>query len=202
MAFESYAANLVSDDTNSTWDVFVHDQQTGETTRVSVDSDGTQGNGISVQAWISTNGRYVAFASNANNLVSGDTNNQFDIFVHDRQTGQTSRVSIASDGLQGNEDSFGPSISADGRYVAFQSQATNLINGDTNASSDIFVHDRQIGQTTRISIASDNTQGNNNSYISVISETGRYIAFASDASNLVSNDTNGVRDVFVHDRGE
>ena len=203
VAFASLASNLVSGDTNGYQDIFVHDLQTKQTTRVSVASDGTQGNGRSgYHPWcsISGDGRYVAFASDANNLVSGDNNDAHDVFVHDRQTGQTTRISIATNGTQSNADSWGPSISADGRYVAFTSYASNLSNGDTNNERDAFVHDRQTGQTNRVSIASDGTQGNDFSAGTFISADGRYVAFNSQASNLVSGDTNGQLDVFVHDR--
>ncbi len=116
-------------------------------------------------------------------------------------TGTTERVSVASDGTQGNSESFWSSISADGRYVAFHSDATNLVSGDTNGDVDVLVHDRQTGQTTRISVASDGSQGNGDSGYAFISADGRYVAFTSDASNLVSGDTNGYYDVFVHERG-
>jgi len=161
----------------------------GNTTRVSVASDGTQSNHDSYNPSISANGRYVAFESEATNLVSGDTNNFRDIFVHDRQTGQTTRVSVASDGTQANGHSFDPSISADGRYVVFESLASNLVSGDTNDHQDIFVHDRQTGQTTRVSVASDGTQANDHSFDPSISADGRYVAFISFASNLVGGDT-------------
>ena len=201
VAFRSEASNLVSGDTNNTLDVFVHDRQTGQTTRVSVASDGTQGNGLSIHPALSANGRYVAFFSEASNLVSGDTNGTSDIFVHDRQTGQTTLVSVASDGTQADGYSSVPSISASGRYVAFDSLATNLVSGDTNFAWDIFVHDRQTGQTTRVSVASDGTQANGGeSNLPSISATGRYVAFHSLASNLVSGDTNFAADIFVHDR--
>ncbi len=200
VAFGSYASNLVSGDTNEVADIFVHDRQTGQTTRVSVASDGTQGNGRSINSSISADGRYVAFASEASNLVNGDSNGQSDIFVHDRQLGQTTRISVASNGAQGNSYSDSPSLSADGRYVAFWSLASNLVSGDTNGWYDIFVRDRQTGQTTRVSVASDGTQGNNNAYDASLSADGRYVAFRSEASNLVSGDTNGCYDVFVHDR--
>jgi len=204
VAFESWASNLVSIDTNVSWDVFVHDRQTGETERVSVASDGTQGNDYSYTPSISADGRYVAFNSNADNLVSGDTNSVYDVFVHDRQTGETERVSVASDGTQGNGDSNNPSvfpsISADGRYVAFVSNANNLVSGDTNVSRDVFVHDRQTGETERVSVASDGTQGNGHSYTPSISADGRYVAFDSWSNNLVSGDTNSGDDVFLHDR--
>ena len=200
VAFRSYASNLVSGDTNGAVDIFVHDRQSGQTERVSVASDGVQGNDYSSYLSISADGRYVAFRSSASNLVSGDTNGYWDIFVHDRQSGGTTRVSLASDGAQGNYGSSYPSISADGRYVAFMSAASNLVSGDT-CCSDIFVHDRQSGQTTRVSVASDGAQGNNHSWYPSISADGRYVAFHSYASNLVSGDTNSAPDVFVHDRG-
>src|SRR5690606_19126804 len=122
------------------------------------------GNKDSTTASISADGRYVTFRSFANNLTANDTNGQPDIFVHDRQTGQTTRVSVASNGTQSNNGSYKPSISADGRYVAFESNANNLIANDTNGRTDIFVHDRQTGQTTRVSVASNDTQVNNGSY--------------------------------------
>jgi Tol biopolymer transport system component len=200
VAFHSFASNLVGGDTNGRADVFVHDRQTGQTTRVSVASDGSQGNVESYDPFISADGRYVAFHSDATNLVGGDTNGDRDVFVHDRQTAQTTRVSVASDGSQGNSHSRYPSISADGRYVAFHSDATNLVGGDTNGHGDVFVHDRQTGQTTRVSVASDGSQGNSYSRNSSISADGRYVAFHSFARNLVGGDTNGRGDVFVHDR--
>jgi Tol biopolymer transport system component len=200
VAFESEASNLVIGDTNGVRDIFLHDRQTGQTNRVSVASDGTQGNGLSFYASISANGRYIAFSSNANNLVSNDTNGAHDVFVHDQQTGQTSRVSVASDGTQGIGYSGMPSISANGRYVAFGSAAGNLVPGDTNGSYDIFIHDRSVGQTSRVSVASDGTQGNNMSVYPSVSASGRYVAFTSFANNLVPGDTNNHQDVFVHER--
>jgi len=199
VAFESEATNLVSGDTNDTGDIFVKDLQTGTTSRISVASDGTQGNNSSLYPSISADGHYVAFWSGASNLVSGDTNDTGDIFVKDLQTGTTQRISVASDGTQGNNSSLYPSISADGRYVAFDSSASNLVSGDTNNSTDIFVKDLQTGTTSRISVASDGTQGNNSSLYPSISADGRYVAFESSASNLVSGDTNVVPDIFVKD---
>ncbi|MGH2537869.1 MAG: TolB family protein, partial [Candidatus Promineifilaceae bacterium] len=172
VAFYSDAWNLVGGDTNGTWDVFVHDRDTGQTSRVSVASDGAQGDNHSGAPSISADGRYVAFNSVASNLVGGDTNGAYDIFVHDRDTGQTSRVSIASDGAQGNESSGVPAISADGRYVAFYSEASNLVGGDTNGYLDVFVHDRDTGQTSRASVASDGAQANGASYFPAISADG------------------------------
>lgn len=199
IAFISSADNLVAGDTNSEYDIFVHDRQSGQTTRVSVASDGTQGNDESYSPDISDEGQYVTFASVATNLVVNDTNGVFDIFVYNRQTGTTSRVSISSDSSQANGFSFLPTISGDGRYIAFQSNATNLVSNDTNGEQDIFVHDRQSGQTTRVSVASDGTQSNQSSGFPEISSDGRYVTFHSRASNLVLSDINNAEDVFVHD---
>jgi Tol biopolymer transport system component len=208
VAFESWATNLVPGDTNDRADVFVHDLVTRQTTRVSLASDGTEGNHWSSNPSISADGRYVAFYSYASNLVSGDTNGKADIFVRDRETHQTTRVSVDSHGLQANDNSWNVSISADGRYVAFLSYASNLVPGDTNSCSiytggrcpDVFVHDRGTQQTTRVSVASDGTQSNNESGQPSIAADGRYVAFYSSGSNLVPGDSNGRGDVFVHDR--
>ena len=199
VAFASSATNLVSGDTNKHPDIFVRDLQTNQTTRVSVASDGTQANNFSFNPSISADGRYVAFTSWANNLVSGDTNGGRDIFVHDRQTGATTRVSVATGGGQAAADSQRPSISADGRYVAFESDASNLVSGDTNNHPDIFVHDRQTGVTMQVSVASDGTQTYAFSSDPSISADGRYVAFGSEADNLVSGDTNGRFDIFVRE---
>ena len=158
VAFSSTASNLVANDTNGNYDVFVHDGYTKNTTRVSVGTGGIQANGWSNHVSISADGRYLAFASNADNLVVGDTNNASDVFVYDIQTKQTKRVSVNSNGMQGNSYSGMPSLSADGRFVAFESSAHNLVVGDTNLDSDIFVHDRLTKQTTRISVDSNGVQ--------------------------------------------
>ncbi|MBK8019838.1 MAG: hypothetical protein IPK19_00100 [Chloroflexi bacterium] len=198
VVFRSTASNLVSGDTNNANDVFVHDRQTHQTTRISVASDGAQSNGFSGEGDISGDGRYVAFESGANNLVASDTNNTFDVFVHDRQTGQTSRVSIASDGSQANQSSYYTNLSSDGRYVVYSSFATNLVTSDTNNQSDIFIHDRQTGQTTRVSVASNGSQANGGSDTSVVSSDD--VTLHSTATDLVTGDSNGQSDVFVHDR--
>ena len=199
VAFESQAGDLVDGDTNGTYDVFVHDRHTGDTTRVSVASDGTQGNGHSQYPSISADGRLVAFHSAARNLVTDDTNGTFDVFVHDRQAGDTARVSVTSDGAQAIGHSQYPSISSDGRYVAFHSSAANLVAGDTNGAYDVFVHDRDTGGTTRVSVASNGTQGNGHSQYPSISAQGAYVAFRSAAANLVEGDTNLRNDIFVRD---
>jgi len=169
------------------------------TTRVSVNSQGVQANSISHAPTISADGRYVAFNSIATNLVPGDTG-LLDVFVHDRVTGQTTRVSVDSAGVEGNDNSIEPSISDDGRFVAFKTLASNLVLGDTNGIRDLFVHDRVTGQTTRVNVNSAGEQANGVPPSCTISADGRVVAFSSDASNLVVGDTNSRTDVFVHDR--
>ncbi|GAB4549100.1 MAG: hypothetical protein OHK0023_13040 [Anaerolineae bacterium] len=200
VAFRSDATNLVAGDTNARKDIFVRDLTAGTTTRVSISTAGVQSNDDSFAPSISDDGRYIAFESLANNLVGGDTNGQQDIFVYDRNTGITARVSVGTGNVQAAGGSVSAAISADGRYVAFQSSADNLILADTNSSDDIFLHDRTTGQTTRVSLGSDGAQGNGSSRFPDISGTGRYITFFSLASNLVSGDGNGIEDVFIHDR--
>ena len=199
VAFSSHADNLILGDTNLKQDIFMRDRATGETSRVSIASDGSQANNACNHPSVSGDGRYVAFWSHATNLVPGDTNNRSDIFVHDRTTGLTTRVSIAVDGTQANQNSEFPSISGDGRYIAFWSHATNLVPGDANTSPDVFIHNRATGGLIRASIASGGTEGNNSSEYPSLSDDGRHVTFTSYANNLVPGDTNGERDVFVHD---
>ncbi len=199
VAFMSDASNLVAGDGNGKSDVFVHDRLSGATTRVSVSSLGAQGSGHSRLPSMSSDGRFVAFESGANDLVAGDTNFS-DIFVHDRQTGTTERVSVADNEAQGNSNVFAPAISGDGNLVAFQSVASNLVANDTNATDDVFVRNRAAGTTTRVSVATGGTQSDGTSYNTAISTDGLFVAFQSLASNLVGGDSNGLDDVFVHDR--
>jgi Tol biopolymer transport system component len=201
VAFESSASNLVPGDTNGVSDVFVRDRAAGRTTVVSVDSAGTPGNEGSFTPSISADGRYVAFASDATALVAGDHNRAEDVFVHDRRTGKTVRVSVASDGQPGNGNSYSPAISANGRFVAFASEATNLVRGDTNGATDIFVHDLASGRTVRVSLASNGAQSEGDVFTPSISADGRFVAFMTDAGNLRAGDGNRASDVFVHDAG-
>jgi uncharacterized repeat protein (TIGR01451 family) len=209
VAFESYADNLVVGDTNLTRDVFIRNRATNQTSRMSVSSAGTEANIFSHNPSISANGLFVAFESAADNLVAGDFNTRSDIFVRDRTTNQTTRVSVNNAGIEGNDSSGSafdttylakPSISAGGRCVAFVSLATNLVAGDTNGARDIFVRDRAINRTTRVSVNSNGVQGNNESVVPSINADCRFVTFASSASNLVAGDTNGAWDVFVRDR--
>lgn len=204
VAFVSDAQFLVPGDTNDSQDVFVRDRQSGTTERVSVDSSGAEANtslGANVTGSISASGRYVVFACNASNLDTGDTNGVGDVFVHDRQTGLTERVSVSSNGAQANLDCQNPQISADGRYVMFQSFSATLVSGDTNLASDVFVRDRVLGTTERVSVHSNGTQGNGSSGDEGLhaSDDGRFVVFNSRATNLVPGDTNGRDDVFVRD---
>jgi len=167
--------------------------------RINVSSNGEQANATSGDAAVSADGRYIAFSSEASNLVPGDTNGTSDVFLRDRRTGQTSRISVSGTDNQTNSYSYGPSISADGSYVTFYSAASNLVPGDTNDASDVFLRDLRARTTERISESSTGNQGNSGSYWAEISPRGRHVAFTSAASNLVPGDTNGVADVFVRD---
>jgi Tol biopolymer transport system component len=228
VTFESVATNLVSDDSNSQYDVFAHDRQTGATERVSVDSSESQADGI--DAAISGDGGLVAFytgqlvplgdrgvwvrdrQAGTTTHVTGSQNAQdaatlsYDgryvaylsdgyVWVHDLLTGTTASVA------PGNGAGHAPAISADGRFVAFQSGASNLVPGDANNVDDVFVHDRQTGRTMRVSVDSDENEATGVSYESAISADGRFVAFASDASDLVPGDT-CCTDVFAHDLGD
>ncbi len=256
VAFTSWAANLVEDDTNGKTDVFLRDVPAGTTTRVSVAPDGGQADDASSRPLLSADGRYLAFVSSAPNLVLADTNAQADVFLRDLQAGQTERVSVSTQGAQTAGESTWPSISDDGRYIAFASTAGNLVPTDLTPYSDVFVRDRLTGQTELASIASDGTQLTNaqqpsisgdgryvtfvcmtpepasaqgtshetgifvrdrvtgqttllelptggasaSGFNPVISRGGRYVAFDSYSSALVSDDTNGRPDCFVYQR--
>jgi Tol biopolymer transport system component len=199
VAFQTHASNLVAGDTNGFTDVFVHDRNTGTTERVSVDTNGVQGNLESFNPSISADGRYVAFQSSSSNLVVGDTNAVTDVFVRDRIAGTTERVSISTSGDQGNGQSEVASLSGDGNLVAFHSLATNLVAGDTNGNYDVFVRNRLAGTTARASVATGGAQANLGGQSPKLSADGRYVVFGSIATNLVAGDTNAFEDVFVHD---
>ena len=189
IAFESWQQVLVSNDTNQVPDIFVRDRETGVTTRVSVSSTGEQANAQCQRPEISGNGRYIVFESTADNLVDGDTNGSRDIFVHDRETGETERVSVSSSGEQADGICEASAISADGRYVIFFSMASNLVPNDTGWSREDFVHDCLTGKTTRASIAADGGDPNGNSGVGFsVSSTGPYAVFVSGATNLVEEE--------------
>ncbi len=194
--------------------------QAQATVRASISTEGVEGDMNSDRPVISDDGRYVAFESQATTLVSGDTNGVEDVFVYDRNTGETVRVSVSSSGAQGDADSGRPAISSDGRYVVFYSDSSNFATGDTTifhatdcptctGRRDVFIHDRDPdangtfdegnGTTTRVSVSTDGEAGNDDSTRPTISNDGRYVGYNSDATNLIASDTNSERDVFVHD---
>lgn len=257
IAFSSGASNLVSDDTNGVVDTFLLDRQTASITRISVTSQGGQATGgDTTPAALSGDARYVllgseatnlapvadtngshdmflrdrtastthwmkgtnqpnagslggamandgsalAFYSSASNIVEGDANGKSDVFVRDNATGEISVVSRATDGTQGNEGSYHASLSADGRLVAFESYATNLIVSPPNTTADIFVRDRGANTTTMITRGIGGVPANASSWSPQLSADGRYVVFVSAASNLVPDDTNNVEDAFLFDR--
>lgn len=204
VAFASYASNLVAGDRNRVSDVFVHNRATGRTTRVSVRSNGVEALGCgasplcSYDPAVSEHGRFVAFSSRTKNLVPGDTNGVQDVFVHDRKTGKTKRASLDSSGHQVRRHSANrPSISGNGRYVVFSSRAKNLVPGDTNGDSDVFLRNLTARRTVRVSVSASGAQARDGSDQPAISADGRYVAFQSEARNLVAGDTNGKTDVFL-----
>ena len=205
VAFSSTATNLAPRDTNGASDIFVRDLATGVTRRVSLSSRGRQANAECSAPQLTRHGRYVVFSSPASTLVPGDTNGLSDIFVRDRRTATTRRVSVANSGAQASRASAGtgsnaPAISAGGRYVVFHSDAANLVSADTNRAFDIFVRDRALHTTRRVSVGDAGQQADAESLgPAVISGNGRYVAFASLADNLVAGDVNGITDVFIRD---
>ena len=207
VVFHSKGA-FVPEDTNGFYDVYLHDRDADEngvydepggveTTRVSVSTDSVEGDEDSVWPYISGDGSRIAFISYATNFADPDTNNQRDVFVHERQTAETRRVSVSSAGDQGNGDVGSVSISSDGRFVGFRSAADNLVPYDGNTESDTFRHDLERGATIRTSVSFFGGESNGYSGYTALSADGRVMAFASDASNLVPFDTNEVRDIFV-----
>lgn len=201
VAFQSEATNLVTGDTNGARDVFVRDRSLGTTTRVSVTSVGGQGNGASSAPAISADGRFIAFESVATNLVAGDTNFSPDVFVHDRATGATTRVSVSSAGAQGNGGGFAPAISADGEWIAFVSVSSTLVPLANNFVPHVFLRRRVTGATTLIGVSSTGGLENGSSDGPTLSADGRYIAFNSNSSNLVGGGGGSqFKHVYVHDR--
>jgi Tol biopolymer transport system component len=201
VVFSSFANNLVANDTDNLEDVFLRDLVTGTTTLVSDIDDAYSSSGAPV---ISENGRYVAFYSLGNYVALGDTNSSSDVYVWDRTTGDVTLVSVASDGtasqFRNSTDGLNLAITHDGRYVAFESDANNLVAGDTNTELDVFVRDRQLGTTTLVSRNSAGTgSGNGASELVQLTDDGRYALFTSNASDLVTGDSNNARDIFVRD---
>jgi len=207
IAFHSAASNLVPEDTNNKQDIFVFDRKMETMQRISVSSDGKQSNDYSLRPSISGDGRFVAFMSYANNLVDHDHNHQLDVYIHDREKKTTELVSISTDGKAGNTKSMNPTMSSDGRFVAFMSFANNLIDEDINDNPDIFVRNIPEGKTEVVSLSSRSQQANHGSSNPSISADGRYVLFQSPARNLVPIDNKrsdenewNFSDVFLRDR--
>ena len=207
VTFDSHLDSLVPGDTNGALDVFVYDRLSHSFSRVSVGPDSTQGDGPSANATITPDGRYVAFWSAATDLVPGDTNGIADVFLHDRQTGATERVSLNSNGAQAEGWPYyvwgfsPPALSPDARYVAFVTSAKNLVADDTNDDMDVFVRDRVAGTTERVNVARDGSQANRPP-LGRRCPSARMVVtlLPTSASNLVPGDTNNDSDVFVRDR--
>jgi Tol biopolymer transport system component len=198
IAFDSVASNLIPGDLNARSDVFVKSLANGLVDRVSQSTAGLAGNADATDPAISSDGRSVAFTSRANNLVAGDLNGRWDVFVRNRANGTTERVSVSTAGIEGDRDAFEPAISASGKHVAFSSKATNLVPADTNFDLDIFVRDRGSATTRRVSVADSGAEGDGDSTEPTISASGRFVAFESTATNLAPVPT--VRSqILVHD---
>ncbi len=200
IAFASLSSNLIVGDTNGQNDVFVRDSITGNVSRVSVDDAGIQAIGASHSPSISPDGRFVAFLSDASNLVVGDTNATNDVFVHDRFLATTTRVSVSNSGMQVTGTNERPWISSGGRFVAFSSTAPTLVNTDANAVQDAFVRDLLLGTTTRISVSNGGAELSVGGRATSISADARFVSFVSSSASVVLGDTNGQPDLFIHDR--
>jgi WD40-like Beta Propeller Repeat/Bacterial TSP3 repeat len=207
VAFDTPSPNLVSNDNNAAYDVFVRDTSspiTELTSSILPSLPALSANGpSSLSSYsVSTNGHYIAFYSEASNLVPNDTNGFRDVFIHDRISGTNTLVSVAANGSNANGLSAEPSISADGRYVAFSSTATNLVSGDTNKFSDVFVRDLVTGSTSLISIGTNGLpSGNGDSSAPIISADGQYVLFRSKANNLATSFfSSGTENLFFRDR--
>lgn len=200
VAFVSQAGNLVPDDRNGVEDVFLYESQSKTITRISVGPGQQEGKDRSLQPSISAEGRFVAFVSLAENLIAGDNNGMSDVLVYDRVTGNLELITVGDDGQQADFASKYPAISADGRFVAFQTKASNLVPGDDNEMYDVFVRDRYLQVTELVSRAAEGGVGNHDSQHPSISDNGRFVAFDSWADNLVAGDDNGYSDVFLVDR--
>jgi IPT/TIG domain/WD40-like Beta Propeller Repeat len=207
IVYQSSASNLVPDDTNEHTDIFRYDRQTGKTVRASLDFQNKEiMDSSSTSASISATGRYVAFQSTAPFITPCDDNSRSDVFRRDMTAGTITKVSVGTYACEANSSSYHPSLSGDGRYVTFYSSASNLLlwsdQEDTNSHNDVFVHDTLLLETERVSVSSSGTEGDGHSggYGGSMSSDGRYVAFYSEATNLVDGDGNGTYDIYAHDR--
>jgi Tol biopolymer transport system component len=200
MAFTSSATNLVIEGANTNSDTYVRDLFLGETTKATYRLGGGLTEANSWRPVISAGGRHVVYTSGDNGLVAGDLISPQDIFVTDLETGVIERVSISSAGGEGTDRNGAAAINGDGSVVVFWSRATELVADDTNGQDDIFIRDRDAGTTTRINLSPGGDQADGGSWHVTISDDGRFVAYTSDATNLVSGDDNGEGDVFSFDR--
>jgi len=196
MVFSSTAANLGGSGSFFP-NIFLKDLTTGAVTLVTSAADGTQANGLNSDARFSPDGHSAVFESSANNLVTGDANNQIDIFLKDLSTGAVTLVTNTADGTQGNGRSYDARFSADGHFVVFTSEASNLVADDTNGVSDVFLKDLTTGAITRLSTAANGAQTDFDSYTPLFSPDGHSVVFESDATNLVAGDGNNRTDLFL-----
>lgn len=202
VVFLSSADNLVDEDNNGYRDVFIFDREAGDVTRISMGYDGSEANGDSSDAHISNDGRFVTFVSEATNLVKDDNNGFGDVFLYERMRGTIRLVSRTQDGVQGDNRSLQPAISADGRFIAFVSLSDTLSANDENDASDVFIYDATDDSLELASVASDDRQAQDTSKYPAISSDGRFIVYQSKASNLAAGDHNNMYDIFLRDRQE
>jgi len=202
VVFDSIASTLTTNDGNSTWDIFLRDRQQATTRRISLAVDGTDANDTSLEPVISADGSIIAFTSSASNLVASDVNGSSDVFIYNVTNHTIQRVSTDSSGNEADGDSRMADISQNGRFVVFESTAANLVAGDNNQVSDVFLRDMVSNNVQRVSLGNLGEEAVGASYEPAVSDDGRFIIFASDADNLVANDNNGVKDIFVRDRLE
>ena len=200
IAFSTLDSTFATSDQNGASDIYLRNEQGLLSSLQSLASTTMTGNSASTDPTISGDGSIVGFTSNATDLVAGDTNGSSDIFVFVDLKGTMGRISAASDGTQGNANSTQPFMSSSGQYVVFSSLASNLVAGDTLGVQDIFLRDRFSDEVERISVGRLGQEANGASSMASISSDGRYVAFLSDASNLVKGDSNETTDAFVYDR--
>jgi Tol biopolymer transport system component len=194
--FDSTSDNLAPGIHDGSDQAYVRDRRTGRTRRVSVNSRGRQANqGVGYMS-ISNSGRFVAFESRANNLVKHDTNGEGDVFVRDRRSKTTQRVSVTSAEKQVVNWSGYAHISPGGRFVTFESPNAHLVTGDDNGIVDVFVRDIRLGLTMRVTSRSGGTNPTGSEYPTITAD-GRFVGFQSDVNDLVPGDTNGFTDAFV-----
>ena len=202
--FTSGSSDLGPTDTNGNPDLYLRDRQAGTTELISINAAGTDsGNGNTFAGTMSDDGRYVVFTSSSDDLVANDTNGNNDLFIRDRQSGTTTMISrnlSATNG--GDDDAQNFSITPDAAFIVYTTLASDMVANDTNVGNDIFLYDRVAGTNTLISRNASGDAGNDGSDISghqCISDDGRYIVFTSDASDIISGDTNGFADAFLYD---